>query len=123
MIAIALTVAGVVGLFYGYATHRAPLHLLPGLDGALTVGGLVLLLGIASGRSYRETITMLIPVAAVQAGSCVLSRASMPAVLGLEATVVGVVGIVLYLVATWGEQKAPAREGKGAATSQQVVSA
>ena len=122
-IAIACTVAGIVGLAYGYATQRAPLDLLPGLDGALTCGGLVLLLGIASGRSYRETLTMLIPIAAVQAGSCALSRASMPAVLGLEATIIGIVGIALYLVATWGEEEAAAPEERHAATGPRAASA
>lgn len=122
-IAIAFTVAGIVGLAYGYATHRAPLDLLPGLDGTLTCGALVLLLGMASGRGYRETITMLIPVAAVQAGSCALSRASMPAVLGLDASIVGIVGIALYLVATWGQEEAAVPQGRRAATGHRALSA
>lgn len=108
--AVLFTVVGAVGLAYAYATRSHPLDLLPGLDGTLVCGGMTLLVGLGSGRSYRETVTMMVPIAAVQAASCALSRASMPAVLGLEALVVGLVGLALYLAATWGQGVAPARE-------------
>ncbi|MEM1031773.1 MAG: hypothetical protein AAGN82_15585 [Myxococcota bacterium] len=103
--AVCFTGAGVAGLGYAFLTRRDPLALLPGLDGTLVCGVLALLMLMAAGRTYREAVTALVPIAAVQVAVCTLSRTSLPALLGLEALVVGLVGLALSACANRAAQQ------------------
>jgi hypothetical protein len=84
-------------LAVGIATRAQPnaLALLPGMDGCLTAGVVAFGLALLHGLSYQAALGILAPIAVIQAIGAASTGASVPAVLGVEAVVVGLVGCLL----------------------------
>jgi hypothetical protein len=91
----AVTLCGAIGMVYGVVTQRQPFAMLPGMDGALTAGLLGFGFALLHGLRYRDVLRMLIPVLGIQVGGCLVHGESVVAIIGLELTVVGMVGLAL----------------------------
>ena len=89
---------GLAGVTYGTLTMRQPFAMLPGMDGAVTMGVLGFAFALLHGLRYRDVLRMLIPVLGVQIGGCLVHGESVVAIVGLELTFVGVVGIAMAAV-------------------------
>ena len=97
--ASALVVLGALGVAYGLARHRAAFDSLPGLHGAMVCGYVAFGLALLSGLGYRRTLTVLLPIVAIQAAVGVSQGAAWSALVGTEVIVFGAVGLVGVLVA------------------------
>lgn len=108
--AFGLLVVGFLMAAYGFRMYQEPLAMLPGLDGTMIVGPLTFGLAMLHGLSYRNALNVLMPIVAVQAGVCLLHRAAWPAILGVEAIVIGLVGVILYVLSQPAAEAAEATE-------------
>jgi len=96
-LAMTVTAIGLAGVAFGVVTERQPFAMLPGMDGALTMGILGFAFALLHGIRYRDVLRALIPVLGIQIGGCLVHGESVPAIVGLELTVVGVVGLAMAI--------------------------
>lgn len=97
-LAVILAGLGLAGVAYAASTQAQPFAMLPGMDGALTMGVLGFGFALLHGMRYRDVLRMLIPVLGVQVGGCLVHGESIVAIVGLELAFVGVVGIAMAAV-------------------------
>ena len=93
-----MTAVGLAGVTYGVTSVHQPFAMLPGMDGALTMGVLGFVFALLHGLRYRSVLQMLIPVLGIQIGGCLAHGESVVAVVGLELTFVGAVGVAMAAV-------------------------
>ena len=90
-----LLVAGGAALAFGVARTPTALAMVPAMDGCLVAGGVALLLALSAGVRYPRALALLLPLVLIQLVGCRVHHASPVAVLGLEAIVVGGIGVLL----------------------------
>lgn len=93
---LALLAVGAISVAVASRQDRA-FDLVPSMEGCLTAGVVGFALALLAGVAYRRALVLLSPIVAIQAMGALLHNASVPAVIGIEAVVVGLVGTGLAL--------------------------
>ncbi len=99
-LALVLLTAGAASALVASRQSAVAFHFLPSMDGCLTAGCVGFLLALLSGASYRRALFMLLPIVSAQVLGARVHGASLFSVLGIEAMVVGGVGVVLAMHAS-----------------------
>ncbi len=94
IIAAVLFFVGIGLIVLGIATHRAPLTMLPGMDGAVTACALGSLFLFLEGVPFRRALLAILPVVFVLIVLCPQHNVSTPAVVGLQAALFAMFGAV-----------------------------
>ncbi|MFO0755011.1 MAG: hypothetical protein U0359_00850 [Byssovorax sp.] len=96
--ALALLAGGVAAVTFASLTNPAALHFVPAMDGCLTVGCVAFLLALLAGVPYRQALGFIVPLVGVQVVATQVHGASVFAVFGIEAMVIGLVGTAMGLL-------------------------
>lgn len=107
----ALLIAGIVAMSYASLHRGASQDMLPGVEGAVTVGVLAPILLLLHGLRFAEMLKAAIPIWIIQ--FVATAAVSGPAIsgLGIDLLALGAIGVVLRAVATQASappSKAPA---------------
>jgi hypothetical protein len=89
------TVAGAFALVIATLRDKGAFVMSPGLEGCLTAGVVGLALAILGGVGYRTTVALALPIFLAQYLGCRGSGEPVLATLGLEALMLGLLGIVM----------------------------
>lgn len=90
-----LIVVGAVALIIAPMRDKSAFVMSPGLEGCLTAGVVGLALAILGGVGYRTTVALALPIFLAQYLGCRGSGEPVLATLGLEALLLGLLGIVM----------------------------
>ncbi|NUQ74003.1 MAG: hypothetical protein HUU21_10645 [Polyangiaceae bacterium] len=88
-------VAGAIALIIAPLRDKSAFVMSPGLEGCLTAGVVGLALAILGGIGYRGTVALALPIFVAQFLGCRGSGEPVLATLGLEALMLGLLGIVM----------------------------
>jgi hypothetical protein len=89
------TVAGALSLVIAPLRDKSAFVMSPGLEGCLTAGVVGLALAILGGVGYRATAALALPIFLAQYLGCRGSGEPALATLGIEALMLGLLGIVM----------------------------
>lgn len=98
-LAPALLIAGIVAMSYASLRHGASQDMLPGVEGAVTVGVLAPILLLLHGLGFARMLQAAIPIWIIQ--FVAIAAVSGPAIfgLGIDLLAIGAIGVVLRAVA------------------------
>lgn len=98
-LAPALLIAGIVAMSYASLHRGASQDMLPGVEGAVTVGVLAPILALLHGLRFAEMLKAAIPIWTIQ--FVATAAVSGPAIsgLGIDLLALGAIGVVLRAVA------------------------
>lgn len=110
---LVLLTAGLGSIAYASRGGPAVFHFVPALDGCLTVGVVAFILALLDGQPFRSAVFILLPIVAIQSIGAQQHHSSWFAVVGIEATVVGLLGTLLALRASHAEPPATEKRSPG----------
>ncbi len=97
-LALGLTAGGTASIVLAFTLRAHPFDMSPAMDGVYTCGLLGIVLPLLHGVGWRRALRIAVPIAMVQL-ACFVSRGVMAlAPLGVEALLVGLVGMVVVLL-------------------------
>jgi hypothetical protein len=98
-LAPALLIAGIVAMSYASLHHGASLDMLPGIEGAVTVGVLAPILLLLHGLGFAEMLKAAIPIWIIQFVATAAVAGPAISGLGIDLLAIGAIGVVLRAVA------------------------
>lgn len=98
-LAPALLVAGIVALGYAALHHWNAQDMMPGVEGAATVGVFAPILLLLHGISFSEMLKAAIPIWIIQFAATAAASGPAIAALGIDLSVLGAIGVGLRALA------------------------